>query len=163
MYAPLLRLLHIQGLAPIAKTQIPTTTTAPATHPTNMAPSKSDQNSSNQPAPPGQDQTDQRPTPGANYTEQVEQPVGQEVSIAIMRPWNTTALLTDKMRADFENAARQPLPDASFDDFPNEPKPPPFDPETSTYDWAKPEAFVQEKDSKGNDYKRVNIFIINLK
>jgi hypothetical protein len=35
--------LHIQGLAPIIRTQIPTIT-APATHPTNMAPAKSDQN-----------------------------------------------------------------------------------------------------------------------
>jgi len=130
-----------------------------------MAPAKSDQNDSNQPAPPHQDRTDQGPTPRVHDAEQDSQPIEQEVSVAIMRPWNTTIPYSEEMRADFEKvfSERQPMPDDDIDDFADEPLSTPFDPETSTpYDWARPEAWVKEKNSEGNDYRRVSLSIINL-
>jgi hypothetical protein len=90
----------------------------------------------------------------------------QEVSLAIVRPWNTSIPVTDQIRADFEKvfSERQPLPDDDVDDFADEPLPTPFDPESSTvYDWAKPEAWIQEKDGEGNNYRHVSLSIINLK
>jgi hypothetical protein len=90
----------------------------------------------------------------------------QEVSVAIVRPWNTSMPVTDQIRADFEKvlSERQPLPDDDVDAFADEPLPTPSDPESSTvYDWAKPEAWIQEKDGEGNNYRRVSLSIINLK
>ena len=106
-----------------------------------MSPAKSDEKGSNQPATPRQAQPEQGPTYGAKYTEQVEQPMEQEVSIAIMHPANR--ILTSSERAAYEESSRlalsEPLPDG--DDFADEPLSEPYDPETSTpYDWTKPEA-----------------------
>jgi hypothetical protein len=131
-----------------------------------MAPPKSDQNGSNQPAPPRQDQTDQGPTTSANYTEQGEQPMEQEVVMAIMRPGDSSIAISGQERAEYEERARlasyEPLPDD--DDFADEPLPKPYDPKSSTpYDWAKPEAWIQEKDSEGNGYRRASLSIINIK
>ena len=134
-----------------------------------MAPTKSDQNGSNQPAPPRQDQTDQSPTPRPNDTEQAEQPMEQEVVMAIVTPAHSAITISGRMKADFEKAARlapyQPLPDDNDDDFADEPLPTPYDPESATVpDWAKPEAWIQEKDSEGNGYSRISFsVIINLR
>ena len=132
-----------------------------------MAPAASDQHGNNQPAPPHQDQTDQSPTAQVEHTEQTEQPLEQEVSIAIVTPWWSTITLTAQEKADFEKASRlaryQPLPDPNEDDFADEPLPSPYDPNVdSRYEWAKPEAFIQEKDSEGNRYSRCSLSIINL-
>ena len=148
--------LHIQGLAPIIKNYIPTIL-APPTYPISMAATQSDQNTSNQVAPPLQDETDQSPTPRVDDTEQAKQPMEQEVSIAIMRPWDSTITLTAQEKANFEESARlaryQPLPDPKDADLPDGPLTKPYDPETSTYDWAKPEAWIQDTDSEGNGFK----------
>jgi hypothetical protein len=133
-----------------------------------MAPAKSDQNGSNQPAASRQDQTDQGPTRWANYTEQVEQPMEQEVVMAIGTPARSTITISDQMRADFEKAARlaqyQPLPDNNNDDFADEPLPRPYDPKSATVpDWAKSEVWIQGKDSEGNSYSRISFSIINFK
>ena len=73
------------------------------------------------------------------------------MSVAIWRPLGTTITLSPQERADYEEdmrlALRQPLPD--HDDFAHLPLPPPYDPETGLYDWAKAEAWIQEKDSEG--------------
>ena len=128
-----------------------------------MAPAKSDQNSSNQPATPPQYQTDQGPTPWANDTEHDKQPMEQEISVAIVRPWYTIVPITDQIRAEHERvlSEHEPLPDDDIDDFADEPLPTPFDPKSSTvYDWAKPEAFIQEKDGEGNDYRRISFLLL---
>jgi hypothetical protein len=135
---------------------------------TNMAPTKSDQNGSNHPAPRRQDQTDQGSTPWIKYIEQDGQPMEQEVFMAIVRPGNSTITISDKMKGEFKKGARlsqcQPLPDDNDNDFTNEPLLRPFDPESATvYDWAKPEAWIQEKGDKGEDYRHVNLSTINIK
>jgi hypothetical protein len=132
-----------------------------------MAPAKSDQNGSNQPAPPRQDQTDQGPTPWADYAEQPEQPMKQEVVMVIVTPAHSTITISDQIKADFEKAARlaqyQLLLDDNDDDFADEPLPRPYDPGSATVpDWAKSEVWMQEKDSEGNGYSRIS-FSINFK
>ncbi len=117
-----------------------------------MSPTKSDENGSNQPAPPRQEQPEQGQIPGDKYPEQVAQPMDQEVSIAITHPANS--ILTSSERAAFEKSSRlawtKPLPDGDDDDFADELLPKPYDPETSTpYDWTKP-VWIQEKDSDVN-------------
>jgi hypothetical protein len=97
---------------------------------------------------------------------QAEQPMEQEVVVAIMRPGDSSIAISDQERSEYEERARlaryEPLPDE--DDFADEPLPKPYDPESATvYEWAKPEAWIQEKDSEGNDYRRVSLSIINFK
>lgn len=53
----------------------------------------------------------------------------------------------------FRLARNQPSPDE--DDFADEPLPKPYDPQTSPYDWARPEAWIKEKDSEGISYRRI--------
>lgn len=117
-----------------------------------MAPSKSDRNAGNQPpALPRQNRPNQSPAPQVGNTEQAEQRIEQEVSVAIGRPAGTTITLSPQEIADYEEemrlALRQPLLD--HDDFAHLPLPTPYDPETGPYDWAKAEAWIQEKDSEG--------------
>jgi hypothetical protein len=59
----------------------------------------------------------------------------QEVSVAIVRPWNTSMPVTDQIRADFEKvlSERQPLPDDDVDAFADEPLPTPSDPNHLPY------------------------------
>jgi hypothetical protein len=69
--------------------------------------------------------------------------------------------ITDQIRAEHERVLSEdePLPDDDVDDFADEPLPTPYDPKSSTvYDWAKPEAFIQEKDGEGNDYRRISFY-----
>ena len=71
-----------------------------------MAPAKSDQNGSNESAPPRQDQTDQDqgPTPSAKDTEQIVQPMEQEAVMAIVNP--SKPILTSSEMAAFEGSSR---------------------------------------------------------
>ncbi|KAE8442922.1 hypothetical protein EG329_002526 [Mollisiaceae sp. DMI_Dod_QoI] len=121
-----------------------------------MIPTLHDQNSNNQPALPHQDQTNQTPIPRA---EQAAQPMEQEGVMAIVTPGTSTITITPQEKADFENHSRlaryQPLLD--YDDFADEPLPKPFDPESCTYDWAKPEAWIEEKDNQGRTVWRNRI------
>ncbi|KIM98738.1 hypothetical protein OIDMADRAFT_181973 [Oidiodendron maius Zn] len=87
-----------------------------------MAPAKSDQNASNQPPAP-RDHPVQTETPQVGGIENAEQPIEPGVSVAIGRPGDSTIAISDRMKADFDEAASlapsQPLPYG--DDFPDEP------------------------------------------
>ena len=124
---------------------------------------------SNQPpAPPHQNQRDQSPAPLVGNTEQAEQPIEQEVSVAIVTPGDSTITLSRQERADYEERRRLalheplPVPDSDSDDFAHLLPSTPYDPETATpYDWSKREAWIQEKDSEGKGRLR-RILIVFL-
>lgn len=110
---------------------------------------QSDHNDISQPtAPSSEDQQDQSPIRRVGDKEKTEQPVAmeQEECYAIGRPGDTSIMVTDQILADLEISLQQPLPeiDGSVDLEP-------YHADAATvYDWAKPEAWIQEKDSEGN-------------
>lgn len=81
--------------------------------------------------------------------------------------WDSSITLSAQEMADvqkaFDLARYEPLPDPDEDDFADEPLPKPYDPESATVpDWAKPEAWIQEKDTEGNSNTRTSFSIINF-
>jgi hypothetical protein len=70
-------------------------------------------------------------------------------SIAIVDIWPNTITLTDEDRESLRRVSGQPLP-TEGDDFADEPVSRPYNPADPLPDWAKPEAWIEEKDSEGD-------------
>lgn len=146
-----------------------------ATHPnrTEMTQPTLESSGNNSTAASHQDQghpTNQNLPPRADATEKVtlQQLMEQGLlgynleersSIAIGDVWPSTYRLTDKEREKIRQALDQPLPEG--DDFADEPVSKPYNPADPTPDWAKSEAWIEEKDSKGDWHIRFSRPVTN--
>ncbi|CZS96995.1 uncharacterized protein RCO7_02718 [Rhynchosporium graminicola] len=75
--------------------------------------------------------------------------------IAIGDYWPGHCDITAEEIEEFLHGAQGPLP--TEDDFADEPPPTPFNPENGIYEWARADAWVEEKDSKGRTVWRNRI------
>ncbi|KAL3418720.1 hypothetical protein PVAG01_10436 [Phlyctema vagabunda] len=103
--------------------------------------------------------TDQNPSSQTDTTEKatLQQPIErvlldhylEERSCnAIWDIWPSAHTFTDEEKEEFLQGSNGPLPDDEEDDFADEPVSK-YNPADPTPEWAKPEAWTDEKDSKG--------------